>query len=90
MDDFLVNIMLSGRGLCVGPITHPEEFSECGVSDRKTSTKRGPFPTRCNGATKKYCTSPSNSEDPVCVNSFYPHTLSCLYSNVNSEALLCA
>ena len=46
--------VLSGRGLCVGLIAHPEESSECGVSDRKASTKRKPWPTRCNGAMKMY------------------------------------
>ena len=42
--------MLCGRGLCVGLITHPEESSECGVSDRKASTKRRPSPIGCIGA----------------------------------------
>jgi len=42
--------VLSGRGLCVGPIAHPEESSECGVSDRKALTKGRPWPTRCSGA----------------------------------------
>jgi hypothetical protein len=40
--------VLSGRGLCVGLITRPEESYEmCGVSecDREASTMRKPWPT---------------------------------------------
>ena len=29
------------------------------------------------------------SDAPMCVNSFYPHVLSCLYCNVNGDALVC-
>jgi len=38
--------VLSGRGLCVGLITRPEESAECGVSecDCGTSTMRRPWP----------------------------------------------
>jgi hypothetical protein len=38
--------MLSGRGLCDGLITRPEESTECGVSkcDRQASTVRRPMP----------------------------------------------
>ena len=46
--------VLSGRGICVGLITHPEESSECGVSDRKASTKRRPWPTRCSKVWSRY------------------------------------
>jgi hypothetical protein len=44
--------VFSGRGLCVGLITHPEKSSECGMSDRKASTKRMPWATRCSGIVK--------------------------------------
>ena len=42
--------VLSGRGLCYGPITRPDKsgVSEC---DRKTSTTRRPWPTRGSCAT---------------------------------------
>ena len=33
--------MLSGRGLCDGPITRPESPIECGVSGRFIITKEG-------------------------------------------------
>jgi hypothetical protein len=38
----------SGRGLCIGQITHPVEFTECGVSecDREASMMRRAWPTR--------------------------------------------
>jgi hypothetical protein len=40
--------VLSGRGLCVGLITLPEDPTECGVSacDREASIMRKPWPTR--------------------------------------------
>ena len=41
--------VLSGRGLCVGLITRPEESDRmCGMSgcDREASTMRSPWPTR--------------------------------------------
>jgi hypothetical protein len=40
--------VLSGGGLCVGPITHPEGSYRMGVSecDREASTMRWPWPTR--------------------------------------------
>ena len=40
--------VLSGRGVCDGPITRPEKSSECGVSecDLETSTIRRPRHTR--------------------------------------------
>jgi hypothetical protein len=40
--------VLSGRGLCVGLISRPEESTECGVSDcdREASIKWRPWPTR--------------------------------------------
>ena len=39
--------VLSGRGLCDGPITRPENHTECGVSvcDRKPWIMRRPWPT---------------------------------------------
>ena len=42
--------VLSGRGLCYGPITRPDKsgVSEC---DRKTSTTRRPWPTGGSCAT---------------------------------------
>jgi hypothetical protein len=46
--------VLSGRGLCVGLITRPEE---CGVSecDREASIMRRPWPSRgCCVIGKKY------------------------------------
>jgi hypothetical protein len=41
-------VLLSGRGLCDGPITRPEESYLCGVSefDLETSTMRSPRPSR--------------------------------------------
>jgi len=48
--------VLSGRGLCVGPITCPESPAECGVSecDREASIVRRPWPTRgCCAMEKK-------------------------------------
>jgi hypothetical protein len=42
--------VLSGRGLCVGLNTHPEEsFRVCGVSacDLESSIMRTPWPTGC-------------------------------------------
>jgi hypothetical protein len=40
--------VLSGRSLCVGLITRPEEPTECGVaeSDRGASIMKRPWPTR--------------------------------------------
>jgi hypothetical protein len=40
--------VLSGRGVCDGPITRPKKFSECGDSecDLETSTIRRRRPTR--------------------------------------------
>jgi hypothetical protein len=40
--------VLSVRGLCDGPIAHPEESTERGVSecDLETSTTRPPWPTK--------------------------------------------
>jgi hypothetical protein len=48
--------VLAGRGLCVGLITHPEEYTESGVSecDREASIMRRPWPTRgCCAMEKK-------------------------------------
>jgi hypothetical protein len=48
--------VLSGRGLCVGLITRPEEsYRMCGVSecDREASTMRRPWPTRGSFAMRK-------------------------------------
>ena len=48
--------VLSGRGLCAGLITRPEESHEWGVSecDREVSIMRGPLPTGgCYGIQKK-------------------------------------
>jgi hypothetical protein len=44
--------VLSGRGLCVGLITRPEE-SECGVSLSVASITRRPWPTRVFCAVRK-------------------------------------
>jgi hypothetical protein len=40
--------VMSGRGLCDGPIPHPEDPTKCGVSEcgPGTSTIRRPWPTR--------------------------------------------
>jgi hypothetical protein len=48
-------LVLTGRGFCVGLITHPEEsYTECGVSecDREVSTLSRPWPSRGCGALK--------------------------------------
>jgi hypothetical protein len=47
--------VLTGRGLCDGLITRPEESNECGVSecDREASILRSPWPTRGCCAMKK-------------------------------------
>ena len=51
--------MLSGRGLCFGLITRPEESAECGVSecDRESSimTNAGPVGSVASWG-GKYCT----------------------------------
>jgi hypothetical protein len=51
--------VLSGKGLCVGLITRPEESyrpwcvqTKC---DREASIMRGPWPTRDCGAMKRKC-----------------------------------
>jgi hypothetical protein len=50
--------VLSGRGLCVGPIARPEEsYTQCGVSecDHDAWMMRRPWPTRnCCAIGKKY------------------------------------
>jgi hypothetical protein len=40
--------VLSGRGLCVGLVGHPESPTDCGVSecDREASIMRRPWPSR--------------------------------------------
>jgi hypothetical protein len=39
--------VLSGRGLCDGSITHPEEFTECGVSEcDRVNSQRSSRPTK--------------------------------------------
>jgi hypothetical protein len=49
--------VLSGRGPCVGLITRPQQFAECGVSDcdRKASRISTPWSTRgCCAMEKKF------------------------------------
>jgi len=62
--------VLSGRNLCVGLITRPEESSECGVPERdhKSSIVRRSWPNRC------CCAMVKNSE--CCKLNFSYYTIS--------------
>jgi hypothetical protein len=47
MDVCILWVLLSGRGLCDGLITHPEEsYRVCYVCHREASITRRPWPTR--------------------------------------------